>query len=49
MRSTVSFYLKNGYYIHNITKNKSYIRAFMVNELKPMDEMFDYEAIVGVR
>ena len=49
MRSTVAFYLKNGYYIHNITKNREYIRAFMVNELAPMDEMFDYEAIVGDR
>lgn len=49
MRSTVAFYLKNGYYIHNITKNKEYIRAFMVNELAKMDEMFDYEAIVGDR
>ncbi len=47
MRSTVAFYLKNGYYIHNITKNREYIRAFMVNELTEMDEMFDYEAIVG--
>lgn len=49
MRSTVSFYLKNGYYIHDITRNKDYIRAFMVNELVPMDEMFDYESIVGDR
>ncbi len=47
MRSSVAFYLKNGYYIHNITKNRSYIRALLVNELKPMDEMFDYEAIVA--
>jgi predicted N-acetyltransferase YhbS len=49
MRSTVSFYLKNGYYIHSITRNKEYIRAFMVNEIEPMDELFDYESIVGVR
>jgi predicted N-acetyltransferase YhbS len=49
MRSTVSFYLKSGYYIHSITRNKDYIRAFMVNELKPMDELFDYESIVGDR
>jgi len=49
MRSTVSFYLKHGYYIHSITRNKDYIRAFMVNELKPMDELFDYESIVGDR
>lgn len=49
MRSTVSFYLKHGYYIHSITRNKDYIRAFMVNELKAMDELFDYESIVGDR
>lgn len=49
MRSTVGFYLKNGYYIHSITQDKDYIRAFMVNELQPMDEMFDYEGIVGKR
>lgn len=47
MRSTVAFYLKNGYYIHSITRDKEYIRAFMVNELVDMDEMFDYESIVG--
>lgn len=49
MRSTVAFYLKNGYYIHSITRDKEYIRAFMVNELVEMDEMFDYESIVGKR
>lgn len=49
MRSNVAFYLKNGYYIHSITKNKEYIRAFMVNELEKMDELFDYESIVGDR
>ncbi len=49
MRSTVAFYLKNGYYIHSITRDKEYIRAFMVNELTEMDEMFDYESIVGKR
>ncbi|MDD5018654.1 MAG: GNAT family N-acetyltransferase [Eubacteriales bacterium] len=49
MRSTVSFYLKNGYYIHSITRDKEYIRAFMVNELALMDELFDYESIVGKR
>lgn len=49
MRSTVSFYLKNGYYIHSITRKKGYIRAFLVNELTPMDELFDYESIVGDR
>jgi len=49
MRSAVSFYLKNGYYIHDITKNREYIRAFMVNELTKMEEMFDYGAIVGDR
>ncbi len=49
MRSTVGFYLKNGYYIHAITHDKEYIRAFMVNELHPMDELFDYESIVGKR
>ena len=46
MRSTVSFYLKNGYYIHSISKDSDYIRAVMVNELFPMDELFDYESIV---
>lgn len=46
MRSTVAFYLKNGYYIHNITKNKSYIRALLVNELKEMDEMYDYVSVL---
>jgi len=49
MRSTVAFYLKNGYYIHSITRDKEYIRAFMVNELVEMDEMYDYESIVGKR
>jgi ribosomal protein S18 acetylase RimI-like enzyme len=49
MRSTVAFYLKNGYYIHSITRDKEYIRAFMVNELTGMDEMFDYESVVGKR
>lgn len=46
MRSTVAFYLKNGYYIHSINKKPDYIRALMVNELVDMDELFDYEAIV---
>jgi len=46
MRSSVSFYLKNGYYIHSITRDRDYIRAFMVNELVKMDELFDYESIV---
>ncbi len=49
MRSAVAFYLKNGYYIHSITRDKEYIRAFMVNELTEMDELFDYESIVGKR
>lgn len=49
MRSSVAFYLKNGYYIHSITRDKAYIRAFMVNELIEMDELFDYESIVGNR
>lgn len=49
MRSTVAFYLKNGYYIHSITRDKEYIRAFMVNELTEMDEMFDYESVVTKR
>ena len=47
MRSSVAFYLKNGYYIHSITRDKEYIRAFMVNELTEMDELFDYESIVA--
>ena len=46
MRSSVAFYLKNGYYIHSITKSSDYIRAFMVNELVTMDELFDYESVV---
>jgi len=49
MRSSVAFYLKNGYYIHSVTRDKEYIRAFMVNELVEMDELFDYERVVGVR
>lgn len=49
MRSSVAFYLKNGYYIHSITRDKEYIRAFMVNELSEIDELFDYESIVGKR
>ena len=49
MRSSVAFYLKNGYYIHSITRDKEYIRAFMVNELCEMDELFDYESVVGKR
>ena len=46
MRSSVAFYLKNGYYIHSIEKSSDYIRAFMVNELVTMDEMYDYESVV---
>ena len=42
MRSSVAFYLKNGYYIHSITRDKAYIRAFMVKELIEIDEMCDY-------
>jgi Predicted acetyltransferase len=49
MRSSVAFYLKNGYYIHSITRDREYIRAFLVCELAEMDELFDYEAIVGQR
>lgn len=49
MRSSVAFYLKNGYYIHSITRDKEYIRAFMINELCEMDEMFDYESVVSKR
>jgi len=47
MRSSVAFYLKNGYYIHSISKSADYIRALMVNELVDMDELFDYERITG--
>ncbi|MEG1859127.1 MAG: GNAT family N-acetyltransferase, partial [Christensenellaceae bacterium] len=47
MRSTVSFYLKNGYYIHSISKDSDYIRAFMINEICEMDEMFDYESVIA--
>lgn len=46
MTSTVSFYLKHGYYIHDITRDKGYIRAFLVNELMPMDELYDYKNIL---
>lgn len=46
MRSSVAFYLKNGYYIHSIDKSSDYIRALMVNELTEMDELFDYESVV---
>ncbi|MBD5559739.1 MAG: GNAT family N-acetyltransferase [Clostridia bacterium] len=49
MRSSVAFYLKNGYYIHSISQDSDYIRAFMVNELVEMDEMFDYESVVARR
>jgi predicted N-acetyltransferase YhbS len=49
MRTSVAFYLKNGYYIHSITRDKEYIRAFLVNELVEMDELFDYESVVGKR
>jgi ribosomal protein S18 acetylase RimI-like enzyme len=49
MRAAVVFYLKNGYYIHSISRDKEYIRAFMVNELTEMDELYDYESIVGKR
>ncbi len=45
MRSTVAFYLKNGYYIHSISRDSDYIRALMVNEILEMDEMFDYESV----
>lgn len=48
-RSSVAFYLKNGYYIHSITRDKEYLRAFMVNELEPIDELFDFESIVSNR
>lgn len=47
MRSSVAFYLKNGYYVHSIEKGADYIRAFMVNELTEMDELFDYESVVS--
>ena len=49
MRSSVAFYLKNGYYIHSITRDKEYIRAFCVCEIEEMDEMYDYESVVGDR
>ncbi len=45
MRSTVAFYLKNGYYIHSISRDSDYIRALMVNEILDMDEMYDYESV----
>lgn len=48
-RSSVAFYLKNGYYIHSITRDKEYLRAFMVNELEPIDELYDFESVVGNR
>ena len=48
MRSTVAFYLKNGYYIHSISRDSDYIRALMVNEIVEMDEMFDYESVCAL-
>ena len=45
MRSTVAFYLKNGYYIHSISRDSDYIRALIVNEICEMDEMYDYESV----
>ena len=47
MRSSVAFYLKNGYYIHSIDKSTEYLRALMVNELIEMDELYDYESLVA--
>lgn len=49
MRHSVAFYLKNGYYIHSISRDSDYIRAFMVNELVEMDELYDYESVVNQR
>lgn len=46
MRSTVSFYLKNGYYVHSISPDRGYIRALMVNELYPVNEYIDYEKMI---
>jgi GNAT superfamily N-acetyltransferase len=46
MRQTVAFYLKNGYYIHSISRDSDYIRAFMVNELCEMDELYAYESVI---
>ena len=46
LMGAVRFALLPGYYIHSISKDSDYIRAFMVNELTEMDEMFDYEKIV---
>jgi len=46
MTSSVAFYLRHGYYVHSITRDKGYIRAFLVNELVPMDELYDFESVV---
>ncbi len=46
MSSAVSFYIKNGYYIHSVSKDADYIRALMVNELTEMNELYDYESIL---
>jgi len=46
MTSTVAFYLKHGYYVHSITRDKGYIRAFLVKELLPMDELYDFEKVL---
>lgn len=47
MRSTVSFYLKNGYYVHSISNDRGYIRALMVNELYPAEGYIDYEKLIA--
>jgi ribosomal protein S18 acetylase RimI-like enzyme len=46
MTSSVAFYMKHGYYVHSITRDKGYIRAFLVKELLPMDELFDFEKVL---
>ncbi len=46
MTSSVAFYLKHGYYVHSITRDKGYIRAFLVKELVPMDELYDFEKVL---
>lgn len=47
MRSTVAFYLKNGYYVHSVSNERGYIRALMVNELYPRGFNIDYDSLIN--
>ncbi len=46
MISTLSFYLRNGYYIHSTDERADYIRLLLVNEFEECDEAFDYEGLL---